>query len=270
MDTINKHYREFDESQRLNDARGQLERIRSEEIITRYLPDSPAVIADVGGGTGVYARWLAEKGYEVYLIDLVAHHVAQARDTDERKEQNHIARYIIADARELPLDDASVDVVLMLGPLYHLPNYDDRLTALRHALRVLKPDGIVIAAAISRLASLIDGKIISEIDDPVFDEIVDQDLDTGHHTNPTDNPNYFTEAHFHDPATLQNELEAAGFRHDLTAAVEGPAFLLQDLDERLNDPSRRAMLLECIRRIESDPSAMAVTAHLLTVGTKTS
>ncbi|GAB4318425.1 MAG: hypothetical protein Kow0074_07610 [Candidatus Zixiibacteriota bacterium] len=265
MDTIAKHYLAVDESTRLTTPRGRLERIRSQEIIERFIPKPPTVIADVGGGTGVYARWLAGKGYEVILIDLMQHHVAQAVDADETRA-HPIARYIVADARELPLDDASVDVVLMLGPLYHLPVYSDRITALRQAQRVLKPGGILIAAAISRLASLIDGKIISEIDDPAFDKIVDQDLATGHHTNPTGNVEFFTDAYFHDPANLQIELEAGGFRHVLTAAVEGPAFLLQDLSDRLSDHERRAMLLESIRRIESDPSAIAVTAHLLVVG----
>lgn len=47
----------------------QLERLRTQEIITHFAPTAPAVVLDIGGGTGPYAYWLAEQGYTVHLID---------------------------------------------------------------------------------------------------------------------------------------------------------------------------------------------------------
>ena len=57
---INSHYEQWDEKSRLFNGTGVLEYVRSQELIERYLPPSPATILDVGGGPGVYAYWLAE------------------------------------------------------------------------------------------------------------------------------------------------------------------------------------------------------------------
>ena len=63
----------------------------------------------------------------------------------------------VGDARALEMPDETADVVLMLGPLYHLTDAGDRAGALREAARVLKPGGWLFAAAISRYASALDG-----------------------------------------------------------------------------------------------------------------
>jgi hypothetical protein len=44
----------------------------------RFLPASPAVILDIGGGPGGHACWLARHGYEVHLLDLSPLHVEMA------------------------------------------------------------------------------------------------------------------------------------------------------------------------------------------------
>ncbi|MFD4325386.1 class I SAM-dependent methyltransferase [Nocardioides sp. NPDC058538] len=62
---------------------------------------------------------------------------------------------LVGDARGLPFEEASLDVALLLGPLYHLAEREDRLRALGEAIRVVKPGGWVIAAAIPRLARLV-------------------------------------------------------------------------------------------------------------------
>lgn len=52
------------------------------------------------------------------------------------------------------LDDASVDVVLLLGPLYHLRSPDDRRACVHESARILKPGGTLVAAGINRLSYL--------------------------------------------------------------------------------------------------------------------
>src|SRR3712207_9115180 len=66
------------ERDRLDAGYGPLEQERTRETLARYLPPSPAVIADIGGGAGVYALWLAGRGYEVHLRDPVPLHIEQA------------------------------------------------------------------------------------------------------------------------------------------------------------------------------------------------
>jgi len=92
---------------------GRLEFARTRELLERYLPPAPAWVLDVGGGTGVHARWLTESGYRTHVVGLVPAHVAQAAS---------IAGVTagVGDARHLDQPDTSVDVVLLLGPLYHL------------------------------------------------------------------------------------------------------------------------------------------------------
>jgi hypothetical protein len=48
----------------------RLELLRTRELLQRQLPSPPAVVLDVGGGTGVRAAWLAGRGYRVHLVDL--------------------------------------------------------------------------------------------------------------------------------------------------------------------------------------------------------
>jgi ubiquinone/menaquinone biosynthesis C-methylase UbiE len=99
---------------------GQLELARTQELLQRYLPPPSAVIVDAGGGSGVYAGWLARLGYEVHLIDPVPKHVEQARAASARQTDHPVASIRLGDARRLELPDQSVDAVLLLGPLYHL------------------------------------------------------------------------------------------------------------------------------------------------------
>src|SRR5262249_59100842 len=169
------------------------------------------------------------------------------------------------DARWLPYADASADAVLLLGPLYHLTDRGDRLRAWREAGRVLRPGGVVLAAAVSRFASALDSLRTGFLDDPLFARMVDADLRDGVHRNPTGDPAYFTTAYFHRPEELRAEAEEAGLRHEATLGVEGPGWLLQDFDRWWADEARRARLLAGARAGEAEPALLGVSAHWLAV-----
>jgi SAM-dependent methyltransferase len=148
------HYRTADEGSRITSGYGQLELLRTQEIVRRRLPDGPLKVLDVGGGTGVHAAWLAADGHQVRLFDVVPEHVASAGRLAERIPGLTAS---LGDARNLPVPDAGFDAVLMLGPLYHLTERVERVKALREAGRAVRPGGLIFAAAISRFASLFDG-----------------------------------------------------------------------------------------------------------------
>ncbi|MHC4947883.1 MAG: class I SAM-dependent methyltransferase [Planctomycetota bacterium] len=261
---ILRYYELAPESDRLATGIGRLELARTREIIERHLPPAPAVVLDVGGGPGVYAAWLAELGHEVHLVDPVARLVAVARS----RPGAAIASCRVGDARRLERDDASTDAVLMLGPLYHLTEAAERQTALREAHRVLRAGGLLVAAAIGRYASALDGLLHGLLEDPQFAKIVEADLATGRHVNPTDKLEYFTTAYFHAPDELAAEVTGAGFRLDGVLAVEGPGWLLGDLDARWEDERQRRSLLTTLRSLESGPSLVGVSAHLVAVARK--
>jgi ubiquinone/menaquinone biosynthesis C-methylase UbiE len=258
------HYESGVEGSRLT-TWGRLEFIRTTEFLSRYLPAPPAVIADVGGGPGAYALPLATRGYEVHLLDPLALHVEQAREASAALEGGELASIEEGDARELPFADRSVDVVLLLGPLYHLVEAEDRLQTLAEARRVLRPGGLLAAAAISRFASTYDGLARGFLAEPEFAAIVERDVRDGQHRNPGRHPDWFTTAYFHHPDELRDEVVGAGFEVDALLAVEGPAGWLGDLSSWLEHDGRREALLAAIRRVESEPSLLGASPHLLAV-----
>jgi ubiquinone/menaquinone biosynthesis C-methylase UbiE len=265
-DAIRRHYDLGAEVDRLSRGPGKLERERTKIVLARHLPPPPATVIDVGGAIGAYAFDLADAGYVVHLVDLVESHVERARKASSERAGKKLAGAWHADARELPFDDATADVVLVLGPLYHLVRRDERVAALREARRVLRPGGLLVAAAISRFASSIDGLVRKLLDDPAFVSIVEKDLATGVHENPTGRADYFTTAYFHRPEELALEIEAAGLGHVETLAVEGPAWMLQDFDAQWSDPARRERILALLARIEKEPALIGASAHFLSVG----
>jgi len=262
------HYRQVEESERLSSGVGELERDRTRDILQRHLPKPPATLCDVGGAAGVHALWLAQQGYEVHLFDPVQHHVDQALAASARQPDSPIASCSVGDARHIDRPDESADAVLLLGPLYHLTERADRLAALREAYRLLKPGGRIFAATVSRFASLIDGLARDLVADPAFVEILARDLDSGVHLNPTGNPNYFTTTFFHHPDELRQEMTQAGFRVERLVGIEGPAWFMASFESHWNDPAKRPLLLELLRKVETEPSLLGVSAHPLGIGLK--
>ena len=252
------------EEQRLTASLGRLERIRTWEIMERHLPPPPARLLDVGGGTGVYALPLAGRGYQVHLIDPVSLHVERALALSHTS-QAPLASAHLGDARRLRVPDASVDVVMLFGPLYHLTARRDRVTALAEARRVLVPGGLLLSAYISRFASACDGIQEGALRDTTFEAIVDRDLMDGIHQNPTNRPEWFTTAYFHRPEEIRPEIEEAGLCFDNLIAVEGPGWMNQDLDAWLDDGAARERLLRVLRRLETEPSLIGASAHILAV-----
>jgi ubiquinone/menaquinone biosynthesis C-methylase UbiE len=195
---ISRYYQEIAEEGRLSAGSGQLECERTKEVVQRFLPPPPATILDVGGAAGAYALWLAENGYQVHLIDATPRLVAEASRRSEAS-RNRISTCQVGDARDLTFTGGGADGVLLLGPLYHLTEADQRQQALREAYRVLRPGGVLLTAAISRYASALDGISRDLFADCSFSGIVQQDLEKGQHRNETGKVDYFTTAYFHVP-----------------------------------------------------------------------
>jgi ubiquinone/menaquinone biosynthesis C-methylase UbiE len=263
------YYDSYPEEFRLQQGPFRLEFERTKEILSRVLPPPPAEIVDVGGAAGAYSFWLAGSGYAVHLVDGSDRLVAEARRRNA-DAAHRLASAAVGDARALPQHDAVADAVLVMGPLYHLPEEEDRVTALREALRVVKPGGTVVAAAISRYASALDGLIRRLALDPSFKQIRDRDLIDGQHRNDSESGQYFTTAFLHRPEDLVAEMHRAGLVAASVRAVEGPGWMLQDFDARWDDEALRNDILEVARKLECEPSIIGASAHLLGVGRRPS
>ncbi|MCA9880452.1 MAG: methyltransferase domain-containing protein [Thermomicrobiales bacterium] len=179
--------------------------------------------------------------------------------------ESELQTAVIGDARALDQPDASADIVLMFGPLYHLTERADRLTALREAYRVLRPGGMVYAVGISRFASLFDGLLFGQLGDPAFAAIIAQDLRDGQHRNPTiaDAPEWFATTSLHLPRELADEVEEAGFTLDALLGIESPG---KYIGAGWADAPNRAHLIAAARAVETEPSLLGVSAHVMAVG----
>ena len=259
------YYERGEEAGRLDTPVGQLEFERTKEIVLRRLPPPPAVVADIGGGPGRYAHWLAGLGYQVRHRDLMPFHVltlAQRADVSARIQSS------VADARNLDLADASVDAVLFLGALYHLRQRTDRLRALAEARRVVRQGGPVFVAAISRWATRVDGILKQRISAkyPQAESLIGPAERTGQ--LPPLHQAAFS-AFTHRPRQLRAEVSASGLRVMDVVCVEGPAYLLADLGERLADENEHRIVLETARALERVPELLGVGPHLLVTAQRT-
>ncbi|MEV4469378.1 class I SAM-dependent methyltransferase [Nonomuraea sp. NPDC049504] len=250
------YYERGGERTRLREGRGRLEFWRTRDVLLRTLPPAPARVLDVGGGTGVHAEWLAAEGYEVEVIDPVPLHVSEAAELP-----GVTAR--LGDARDLPVPDGDADAVLLLGPLYHLPERADRLRALREARRAVRPGGIVAGAFISRYAALHEGVRLGLLLQEEGRAAARTAMETG--VMISTNPLGGFRGYLHDPGDIPGEFTAAGLPEPRRYGLEGAFGLYGDVDDWLDDDGRRELLLDAARQIECEPSLLGVSGHLLAV-----
>jgi hypothetical protein len=97
---------------------------------------------------------------------------------------------------------------------------------------------------------------------------VERDVRDGQHRNTTERIDYFTTAYFHAPDDLRADAEQAGLAPRGVFGVEGPGWILPDFDERWASPDQRAGLLHVARLLETEPSVLGCSAHLLVIATK--
>jgi SAM-dependent methyltransferase len=257
------YYLQGNERKRLDRPQGIIEFERTKDILGRYLPSSPAVIADIGGGPGRYALWLAERGYRVYHRDLIELHVQQLLDAVMGDPRLAIDTQI-GDARQLDLPDATVDAVLLLGPLYHLTRRRDRVQVLTEAKRIARTGGLVFAVAISRWSPRLDAVIAQKIYERI-PEALDElpDLERTGWIKPLF-PGSFT-GYSHRPRQLRAEVRDAGLRVLTVVGIESVAFLLGDLAERVAEPEALQILLDSARAVENVPELLGANPHLLAI-----
>jgi SAM-dependent methyltransferase len=229
-----------DEDGRLDTPIGRLEWARLTEILARRLAPASRIL-DVGGGPGRLAAHLADVGHTVHLVDPVPRHIELAR---ARAATRPTMTVELGTAHDLPTSvQESVDAVLLFGPLYHLPHRADRIVVLDATHAVLRPGGQAFVIAINRFAG-------------VLDSVRGAYIDTG----------FGAIAAFHRPPELAAELADSRFGGaDAILGLEGPAWLLDDLGPRWDDHAARRRFLEAARAVETEPSLLGLSPHLLAI-----
>lgn len=263
---VSDYYTTHDEKNRLNKREGILEKIRTKEIISRYLHRKNLNIADIGGGTGEYSVWLKKLGHKVSLIDLTPDHIKAALTTckSEGIELDYVST---GNSLNTNLHSDQFDIVLMLGPLYHLINRDERIRSLKEGYRVLKNDGILICSTIGRYTVMMYGYLYNSIDDPDFQLIVEKVLSGGIHRN-ANVTDFFTDSYFHRIHDLEDEVREAGLNIQKSIGIEGPFWIVDDIEKRCNDISKLNVMLKLIKMIESKRDIIGASKHYIVVAKK--
>lgn len=171
-----KYYENYREEDRIttNNAR-RIEFLTTVNRFDQLFKDSLNIL-DCAAGTGAYAFYLADKGHKVTATDITPRHI---KYIDEHlKNKSYTMNTSVLDATDMScFSDETFDVVLNMGPFYHLTNEELRKKCFEESLRVLKKDGYLITAYIPRLYL---NQMIVMSDDKYLDKnLLNQIKDTG-------------------------------------------------------------------------------------------
>lgn len=145
---LDKLYEYFDEDKRLNKNKANsIEFFTTTFYIDRYLKEGMKIL-DIGAGTGAYSIYYANKGYDITAVEPVKRNVDVMKSKVIPGKMNIDIQQGNALNME-NLDDESFDIVLCLGPLYHLDSDKDKLKCIEETKRVCKKDGMIFYAYLS-------------------------------------------------------------------------------------------------------------------------
>ncbi len=152
---LNQFYTEIcDEDQRLMSSKhSRVEFITTIKYISEYLCETSRIL-EIGAGTGRYALYYAEQGYDVTAIEYVEGNLAVLKSKIKEGMRIDAKQGDAVDLSDI--EDDSFDVTLVLGPLYHLYEREEQEKAIAEAIRVTKKNGIVAIAYLSSDSVILD------------------------------------------------------------------------------------------------------------------
>ena len=266
------------ERNRLRTGIGLIEFWRTKEILLEKLPKPPAVIYDIGGAYGEYSWWLASLGYEVHLFDLSETNIEMSAELAEEYPGVRLKSAVVCDARGIPCPDKSADAILLMGPLYSITEYAERILAIKECHRSLKDDGLLFSAALTPYSVLIprialyhadDSKKRRELDDPAVIAMIERALADGCYINPERKfASGLGSSHLHTAKALREELSNGGFETASVHGVMGGAWLAPNLDELLEKEETRDVLMKTVRMLDTHEEIIGLSGHLLAVSRK--
>ena len=251
-------YSRYDEDSRLTPQHGRVEFLTTMRYIERDIKPGDRVL-EIGTGTGRYAHVLARQGYVVDAVELVEHNIERFRQNTLPTEQITITQGNALDLSDFA--DAQYDITLLLGPLYHLYNQDDQRQALREALRVTRPGGVIFAAYVISDGCLVDeGFQRHQID--VADYIRTGLLDGETFAARSEPKDLFELVRKEDVDALMAAFPAATRLHYV--ASDGCALLLREAIDRMDEPAFALYLKYHFATCER-PDFMGLTSHALDI-----
>lgn len=178
-----------------------------------------------------------------------------------------------ADGRKVDRGSGTADLVLVMGPLYHLTERRERQSALKEARRLLKPGGTLIASAISRFSSAlwslsVYGQKNGILEEAPFQSMIERELSEGQHIRPEEYPGFIARSFFHLPEELNGDISDAGFEEVNLFAEEGPLWIVPALQDKWSNEATRTGLLKLGAMLEGHESLLGMSPHLLAAARK--
>lgn len=251
LSNIEKHYNKHPEDLRLQRRHGIVEFETTMHHLHRFLK-SEDFILDIGAGTGRYTSALMAEGYRVKAVELVK------RNIDVFLKREPTADVVQGDARNLTdIPSDSADVTLLLGPLYHLINDEDKLKALSEAKRVTKPNGIIFVAYLMNEYSILSYCFDEErINDLLDKGVVDKEFHI-----------QAQESELYDYVRIEdiNRLnEKAGLERVTMFSPDGAADYMRTRLNRMSDETF-ARFIEYQKCISERPDLLGAGSHVVDV-----
>ncbi len=256
-------YENYKEEERLttNNAR-KIEFITTKKVLDEHIKANSKIL-DCAAGTGIYAFWLAGQGHEVTATDITPRHIEVMNQT--LKTMNYTINTRILDATDMSVfADETFDVVLNMGPLYHLITEEQRKKCLDECIRVLKKDGILITAYIPRTFVF---QYIATQDEQYLDaDLAKQLVETG--VSKHDDKNCFwTDSYY----SSKDEMEKMYTKHKLKIidhfAQDGVAPMLKQKVDSWNDEQFR-IWCDYHYSVCREPSMLGASNHVVIIGQK--
>jgi len=247
----------------------RLERHRLEYDVTwrhfeKYLPPEGSIL-EIGAATGRYTVELARRGYTITAVDMSVALLNECMKNVAAEGLSERVQFVMADARDLSqVVLETFDVVLLMGPLYHLVLETDRKLALRQARERLRENGLIFSSFISRYGIL--GELMKKVPEWIENQAeVRSVMNMGR--DPNDHPQggfrgYFVKV---DEAVAMHE--TAGFETLALAGVEPAISACDEIYNQLEGKPRE-LWLDLLYEVSTEPSIIGASRHLLYAGRK--
>ena len=258
-DKIKQYYEGYDEDRRLiKDNSHSIEFITTAKYLDKYVSQSDKVI-EVGAGTGRYSFYFAENGCEVTALELSEKHVDIMKNRLKNKELN--MKIHQGNALDLSkFEESTYDVVLCLGPIYHLSKEEDRTKCINEALRILKPGGYIAVAYISKFAHFAD--MIKRNKDDINDIGLQSIIETGIDSNDPDACFYFSTYDDIEKLMYNNKTEKT-----IHISTDGIADMLRGSINDFTDKEFELWMKYHLDTCEN-PNLIGYSKHCLYIGRK--
>ena len=265
LNPVVQSYEKYDEDLRLSaDNVRRLEFMTALEYMNKYLKPGDNVL-DVAAGTGAYALYYAARGVQMTALDITPSYIDILRQ--KATDQNIHLTTSVNDARDLSnFSDQSFDHVFCMGPLYHLPDAEDREKVMSECMRVLKSGGLLFLVYINKffVFSHLSSENNQFLQEKWFQKIIKEGV-----MRSSDEDCFWTDTWF----TTPSEIEALAKEHHLEKvhhiAQDGIGRILADHVNAMNTEYFKRWTEFHIRTCE-EPSILGISNHGLLIGKKIS